>query len=49
MKRYPAIAINQIRAKDGNIYPKAPAGMAVPVGYELSEDGTEYIKQPVKG
>ncbi len=45
MPRYPAQAITQIRAKDGKIYPKAPAGMAVPVGFVLSDDGMEYIKQ----
>lgn len=43
--RYPVTAINQIRAKDGKIYPVSPCGVAIPIGFELSHDGSEYIKQ----
>lgn len=41
--QYQATAINQVRAKDGKVYPKAPAGMSVPKGWKLSEDGNYYI------
>lgn len=46
MPKYPSIPVVQRITTDGSVKPKAPAGMAVPVGYELSHDGMEYIKQP---
>ena len=41
---YPTTAINRVRAKDGKVYPKSPAGIAVPVGWRLSDGGSNYIR-----
>jgi hypothetical protein len=41
---YAVQAITQFRTKDGKTRPKSPCGVAVPVGYHLSEDGSEYVR-----
>ena len=44
MKRYLAQAIAVKRTAQGVRAPVSPQGMAIPLGWHLSEDGTEYIK-----
>jgi hypothetical protein len=44
--RYTTQAIVQVRTKEGRIEPKAPAGISIPKGWRLTDDGEGFEKEP---